>query len=91
VRFERYAVEAVDRIDDETILCRVCWNDNDAKTILRLIVAVEASIDEYSAPIKHGKDFLLLDAPAKPAEHIQRRAIAVAQNEAARFAAIRNL
>lgn len=80
-------VEAVDRIDERTLLCRIAWDSPD-REILRIFVRVEASVNEYSFPLRHGDDFVLRDAPPALPEGIQRRAVQAAQRLAGRFAQI---
>jgi hypothetical protein len=50
-----------------------------------MFVRVQANLDEYSAPIRVGEDFVLMDAPEKLPEHIQQRAIQAAKELAMRF------
>lgn len=79
-------VTVKDRKDDQTLLCHVSWDSEGA--MLRIVVPVECSVDEYSSPIQHGDDFILQDAPNKLPEHIQKRAIEEAQKLAQRFSSI---
>lgn len=82
-------VEPLERKDERTILCRVCWNSADDNAMLRIVVPVKASVNVYSAPVRYGDDFLMLQAPAKLPERIQKDAVKAAQAAAQKFAAIK--
>lgn len=75
---------AHNRNDEKTLLCKVDWIGPN-KEILKIIVPVACTIDEYSAPIRHGDDFEITDAPVALPEHIEKRAIDAAKSLAKSF------
>ena len=78
-------VEAMERLDQDTIICRVAWDSPDTKEMFRIFVRVHATPDEFTAPVRAGDNFVLEDTPAKLSEHIQRKAVQAAKELAIRF------
>jgi hypothetical protein len=77
-------VQMWERPDDNTIICRVAWDNPAAKEMLQIWVPVHATLDEYTSP--PGAGFVLTDAPTKLPWHIQQKAVHAAQELAMRFA-----
>jgi hypothetical protein len=82
-------VDVVDRLDGETIICKVEWNNFGEHQMMRFWVPVKATLDEYNyhaTPTTYGKGFSFHDVPTKPDKALQLRAVAEAQKLAERFA-----
>ena len=76
-------VRVIERPDQWTILCQVVWSQGGFR--LSITVPVKATLDEFSAPLRFGDDFVMHNVPVLVPERIQNDAMEAAKAVAKSF------